>query len=152
MTGNLTPRAAAWAMVAIPAVILTILGAAYSLTREPAAEVGISWRPGIRTAARLAHERRLGLENGRVVEGRMRYDLLDLRKENIEAIVAEPDIADTDGIDRNAAVLPVTYRYGEGWTWIGRRLPILRRSGVVPMLAAASLVALVIGAERLTRR
>ena len=129
-------RAARYA-VGVSAFLLLVIGVAYYLTYEPSADVGIAWRQGTSIEQRRAHERRFGLVNGREVQGRMRYDLLDLRKTNVQAILGERDVQDTDGISRSAAGLPVDYRYGETWTWVGLLVPWLRE----PIMLAAVIAA-----------
>lgn len=141
------PRASRRAHIAVaaPASVLLALGVAYYLTYEPAPEIGIAWRLGITTDERRAHERRFRLVNREVVQGRMRYDLLDPRKENIEALVAEPDVEDTDGIDRDTVDLPLEYRYGESWMWVADRVPVLRTPGVVTSIIVTCVVVLAVG-------
>jgi hypothetical protein len=138
-------RRTAWYAVVLAGSVLVVLGAAYYLTCEPSADVGIAWRPGVSIDQQRAHERRFTLVNGRVVQGRMRYDLLDLRKQNIEAIVSEPDVLDTDGIDRTTIDLPVDYRYGRSWTWIAYQLAGVRAPRIVTLIAGTALLLLVGG-------
>jgi hypothetical protein len=138
--------------VVLAGSVLVVLGAAYYLTCEPSADIGIAWRPGISIDRQRDHERRFALVNGRMVQGRMRYDLLDLRKQNIEAIVSEADVLDTDGIDRTTIDLPPDYRYGRRWTWIVYRLPLRYPAVVAALAGGASLIVLAVGLVRLTRR
>jgi hypothetical protein len=120
--------------------ILSILAAAYYLTYEPAPEIGIEWRSGVTAARRDELERRFRLVNPHPQDHKVRYDLLDVRISNIEALVREPDVADTDDINRPDFTLPLTYRYGNSWMWVANRIPFLREPGVVEALVASCIV------------
>jgi hypothetical protein len=82
------------------------------------------------------------------------YDLLDTRRENIEALVNDPDVADTESVRSADFSLPVDGSYGESWMWIGHRLPVLRRAGVVEaiVLGCAAVLAAAIRVEVRNRR
>ena len=125
------------------ALLLTAMGIAYYFTVEPSAAVGILWRP-MTLDARRPHEQQYGLMNPRREGDRVRYDLVDLRPENVAAIVADPDALDTDGISRGDAALSIDYRYGPTWTWIAYRIPMLRIAGVIEGIIAAAAALLVV--------
>jgi hypothetical protein len=125
-------RAAAAAVAA--ALPLLALAGAYALTYEPAPEVRILWREGVGEGRRRELERRFLLVNPAPFEDRLTYDLLDTRRANVEAIVRERDIRDTDRIDRVNFGLPPDVPYGTSWMWIAHRLPVLRIPGVVEVI------------------
>jgi hypothetical protein len=130
------------AVRAFSAAALLALGLTYYLTYEPAPEIGIAWRLGIETSERRALERRYGLANRRLVQGRMQYDVLDPTLENLGELLNDANVIDTDGIDRRTSALPVDYRYGEGWIWAGHRLPPLRQPWAVPALVTVLILSL----------
>jgi hypothetical protein len=124
-------------------MVLCALGAAYYLTCEPAPRVGILWRDGLPPERRAELERRLLLAAPAAAGDRVRYDLLDTRPSNIEALVLERDISDTDGISRTEFMVPPDYEYGSSWMWVAHRLPILRVPGVVTTVVAICALVLV---------
>jgi hypothetical protein len=124
--------------------ILLALGAAYYLTYEPSPRVGILWRSGITEDRRAALERRFLLVNPGPEGDRLMYDLLDTSRANLEAIVNERDVADTDRISRERFEIPFDIPYGESWMWVAHRTPVLRIPAVVETVTVASL--LVVGA------
>jgi hypothetical protein len=70
---------------------------------EPLANIRVRWQPSVGAAQRAGLERRYRLEPLTRSEGS--YQLLDASSANLRAIVAEPAIADTAGIDRSRFVL-----------------------------------------------
>lgn len=123
---------------AAAAIVLSALAAAYYFTVEPAATVKVRWRDTVSEAQRTAHERRFLLTGPIAEEPRtFRYDLLDTRPANLQAIVEHPDVEDTAEIERTRFQLQPDYAYGTGWMWIAHRVPLLRVRGVVPALSVA---------------
>ena len=114
--------------------LLGVITAAYLFTREPAPEVRVEWRQSVTPERRAELERRFLLVRPRPYEDALAYDLLDTSRANIEALVRERDVADTDGIRQRDFTLPADYTYGIGWTWLVYRLPWLRAPGVVPAI------------------
>lgn len=72
------------------------------------AQVVVRWIPGLDPAMRESLERRYGL-TGAVVEGEntREYGLTDASRANVRALVNDPNVVDTGGIIRGAAVLDV---------------------------------------------
>jgi hypothetical protein len=137
-------------LAAAAALILIALAAAYYLTVEPSPTVSIRWREGVTDAQRAALERRFLLVKPAAHEPRtFRYDLLDVSRSNLEAIVIEPAIEDTGNIDRRTLAFAADYPYGTSWMWLAHRIPGLRARGVVPALAAVFAVVVVLGIVRM---
>jgi hypothetical protein len=88
-------------------------------------------------------ERRFLLVNRAPERERFEYDLLDTSRGNIEALVREPDVADTDRIDQQTFVLPFDIPYGTSWMWVAHRTPVLRTPGVVPGIIVTCVVVLI---------
>lgn len=124
---------------------LLAMAAAYYMTYEPAPQVSVLWREGIGPERRAALERRFLLVNAGVDADRLAYDLLDTSRSNLEALVNEPDAADTDRISRERFEVPFDIPYGEHWMWVAHRTPVLRTPGVVGGIVAASVLLLVGG-------
>jgi len=133
----------------IAACILVSLGAAYYFTYEPAPRIAIRWPTEIEPERRLELERRFLLVNPAVEGDRVEYDLLDTSRSNVEALVREPDVFDTDRVSREHFVLPLDVPYGTSWMWIAHRTPMLRIRGVVGILVAvcAAAIAIWLGGE-----
>ena len=85
---------------------------------------------------------------------RLAYDLLDTSRGNLEALVKDPDVADTDRISQERFEVPFDIPYGSSWMWVAHRTPILRTPGVVPGIVATSVLLLAGGlvGEGLWRR
>ena len=149
-----TPPWLARATAAIAACTLLALTSTYYLTYEPAPRVGVLWREGIRPERRVALERRFLLVNPAVDDDRLEYDLLDTSRGNLEALVNEPDAADTDRISREHFEVPFNIPYGESWMWVAYRIPVLRIPAVLRGIVAACALLLVgwLVAEGLWRR
>jgi hypothetical protein len=128
------------------ALIAIALGATYYLTVQPSPTVSIRWREQVTDAQRAALERRFLLVKPAADEPRtFRYDLLDVSRSNLEAIVGEPAIEDIGNIDRHSLAFPADYPYGTSWMWLAHRIPVLRMRGVVPALAGVCVVVVVLG-------
>ena len=64
--------------------------------------ISVRWAPDLEEPARRAIEERLRLAAGEVRDGRTwQYDLMDASRDNIEALVLNPSVDDTDGVDRS---------------------------------------------------
>jgi hypothetical protein len=123
--------------------VLVALGITYYFTCEPAPRVAIRWREGVTAERQQALERRFLLVNPEVERDRLEYDLLDISRANLEALVGEPDIADTDRISREGFTLPLDVPYGTSWMWLAHRTPVLRIPGIlsaIVVLCAAILI------------
>ncbi len=96
--------------LALAAVVLPL--AARAVAGPPGAAVHVRWRAALTLLDRQRLETRYGLADGVHIEGETwNYDLLDPSRENIQALVNEPAVQDTAGIDRPRAVLePATAR------------------------------------------
>ena len=131
------------------------LGVAYYFTYEPAPRIGIRWPTELEPERRQELERRFLLVNPGVEGDRIEYDLLDTSRENVEALVREPDVFDTDRVGREHFVLPLDVPYGTSWMWVGHRIPVLRIPGVVSAIVgfcAVATVAWLTGELRRSRR
>jgi hypothetical protein len=124
------------------AAILFALGASYWLTYEPAPRVGIEWREGMTAERRAELERRFLLVNPGYEGDRLMYDLLDTSRDNLEALIFEPDVADTDRISRPRYEVPFDIPYGTSWMWVAHRTPVLRIRNAATVIAAAAAVLL----------
>jgi hypothetical protein len=112
------------------------LGVTYYFTYEPAPRIAIRWPAEIDPERRQELERRFLLVNPAVEGDRVEYDLLDTSRDNVEALVREPDVFDTDRISRERFTLPLDVPYGTSWMWIAHRTPLLRIPGVVGAIVA----------------
>lgn len=136
----------------VAAGVLLTLAATYYLTYEPSPRVGIQWRPGITAERRAELERRFRLVNPGLEDGRPMYDLLDTSRQNLEALVNERDVADTDRVSRERFEIPFDVPYGTSWMWAAHRTPIVRVAGAVPVLVSICLLLLVAGTAAEWRR
>jgi hypothetical protein len=77
------------------------------------AAVNVRWTSGLPDARREALEREFGLSNGERTSSYSEalnvwgYRLNDLSMENVKALVTNPDVADTNDIDRTAFTVPL---------------------------------------------
>lgn len=137
---------------------LALLAAAYWATLEPAPRIRVLWREGIAAGQQSALEARYLLRNGRdrLPEGSVAYDLLDTSRANIERLVEDPAVADTNDIDRNAYVVEPETDRGDEWTWVAYRVPVLRaawpRLALILIFAIAAAAGLGRDSLRLGRR
>jgi hypothetical protein len=137
---------------ALAAGALVALGLAFYFTYEPAPEIRIQWRSGLTPERQAALERRFLLVNPRPVEDRLAYDLLDTSRANVEALVNERDVADTDRVDRVGYTIPFDIPYGTSWMWVAHRTPVLRIPGVIESIVLAAAVVLSAAAAIVRRR
>src|SRR5438128_1108805 len=106
---------------------LAALGFAYWLTVEPAPAIRVRWRDDVTSDRQAALERKYLLVNGRAPSGRsIAYDLLDTRRDNIRALVRDPEVRDTNDVDRRQFDVPFDFAYGDSWMWVAHRTPVLR--------------------------
>ena len=133
------------------ASVLVAFGAAYYLTYEPAVRIGIRWRDGVTVERRAELERRFRLVNRAPSEMQFTYDLLDTRRENIEALVNEADAEDTESLSRSTYTVPPDITYGRSWMWVRYRIPGLRTPGVVEAIVTTCIVVLTTSVRRLAK-
>ena len=135
------PRVA-WIAAGIAGCALLALGVAYYLTYEPAPQIRVLWREDLDPERRAQLERRFRLAHPAPFEDRLTYDLLDTSRRNIEAMMTEPDLDDTDRVDQSRYLIPFDVPYGGSWMWIGHRIPVLRAPGVVMGLVLMCVIVL----------
>lgn len=129
---------------------LVALAVAYLLTVEPAPTVGVRWRDDVSTGRQADLERAYLLVDGRSpnpdLPRSVAYTLLDTGRRNIEALVEDPEIADTQFIDRQGYLITSDAEMSGRRIWVAHRLPGLRRAmvrwTVAAMLAATVTVGL----------
>ena len=146
-------RKAAWWATVVGLGGLAALACAYWFTYEPAPGVRVSWRPGIALEQQGALERKYMLSNRRgLMAGSLAYDLLDTTHANIEALLKDPAVVDTNDIDDEWARVRLGTAYGDEWLWVADRTPLLRsrefRWGLIVTLAGMA----VFGLRGLLRR
>ena len=135
----------------VAASVLLAFGVAYYLTYEPSVRIGVRWRDGVTEERRGELERRFRLVNGVSTGTSFRYDLLDTRPTNIEALIKDPNAEDTESVSRTLFVAPPDIEYGQSWMWIAHRIPGLRAPGVVEAIVMTCVIALVGGVGRLAQ-
>ena len=129
------------------AVVLLLIGLAglvslrmvYILTREPAPGIRVRWRDGTSSPRRTWLEWKYRLEQRSAPQGlSYAYVLMDTRTANIRALVTDPEVSDTDDIDRARFAIPwETANESRQFMWIADRLPVLRQPGARWTLAAS---------------
>lgn len=130
-------------------LVLLTLAVAYYLTYEPAPEIRILWRAGLEPERRAELERRFLLVNPMPFEDRFTYDLLDTSRENVETLVHERAIQDTDRVDRVGFTIPPDIPYGASWMWVAHRLPVLRTPGVIEAIVLTCTIGLAVSVRAL---
>jgi hypothetical protein len=122
----------AWVLLLVGVAGLVSLRAAYDLTWEPAPAVRVRWRDGTTDERRAQLERRYRLVDPLPHEGvSYLYLLMDTSRANIEALVRDPEAADTDDIDRRRFEIPWTAPESRIRNlWVADRLPGLRQPPV----------------------
>jgi hypothetical protein len=89
------------------ALVLVALAAALVQITIEHPRIHVRWRDDVTDVQRSALEARYRLEAGEPVEGRTwRYDLRDRSPENVGALIADPQIADTAYLDRSTLAVP----------------------------------------------
>src|SRR5262245_29933068 len=122
--------------------LLLTLAVTYHFTYEPAPRIAIRWAADIQPARRQRLERRFTLVSPASDRDRIEYDLLDTSRANIEALVREPDVADTDRVSRGGFTVPLDVPYGTSWMWAANRIPVLRTPGVIPAVVILCVAAI----------
>ena len=143
--GRRARRLAAWC-AAVGITGLAALAFAYWFSYEPAPGIRVEWEPGVTLEAQTALERKHLLSNRRAPHPEqarsLAYDLLDTRRSNIEALVQDPAVVDTNDIEDEWARVRIGTAYGDRWTWIAHRTPLLRyaeiRWALIVTLAATA--------------
>jgi hypothetical protein len=109
-----------WASVTtvVAASVLLACGVAYYLTYEPSVRIGVRWRNEVTEERRGELERRFRLVNGVPTGTTFRYDLLDTRRTNIEALIKDPNAEDTESVSRTLFEAPPDIEYGQSWMWM----------------------------------
>jgi hypothetical protein len=131
---------------------LAALLALYWFTREPAPAIRVRWRDDVTAPRQHELEAKYLLANGRSPQGRsIAYDLLDTSPSNVRALVLDPDVADTNDINRDTYEVPFDTAYGDRWMWAAHRVPGLRNASIRWTLIAALAAMAVRGLTALTR-
>lgn len=142
------PGSARW-LAAIGLAGLALLGFTWWLTREPAPSIRVRWRDDVSAERQVELERRYRLSNPRAPQNRsIAYDLLDTSHGNVEALVRDPEVADTQDVDRDEYEVPFDTAYGERWMWLADRTPGVRDSRVRWALIVALAAMTVAGVRR----
>lgn len=84
--------------------------------------------------------------------GSLAYDLLDTTHSNIEALLKDPAVVDTNDIDDQWARVRLGTAYGDDWMWIADRTPPLRSRGVQRAVIVTLAVTAAFGLRGLLRR
>ena len=144
----------AWLLLIVGLAGLIAMRAAYDLTWEPAPGVRVRWRDGTTDARRAQLERKYRLEYPTAPEGlSFSYVLLDTSRRNIEALVKDPEAADTADIDRRRFEVPLeTMEYSRTIMWAADRVPGLRQPPVRWTVAAAFAAMVAVGAVKVGAR
>ena len=113
---------------------LVVLAVAYLLTVEPSPIIGVRWRDDVSARPQAELERAYLLVDGRApnpdLPRSVAYTLLDTGRQNIEALVTNPAIADTQFINRQSDTITSDAEKSGRRIWIAHRLPGLRRAMV----------------------
>ena len=144
LSGHAPYRLLAWWAIIAGSTGLASLAGAYWFTYEPAPAIRVLWQQDVSAPRQQELERRYLLSNRRAPhpdEPRsLAYDLLDTRRSNIEALVKDPDVADTNDVDRQYFEIRLDRASGERWMWVAHRMPVLRdariRWSLIVLLAA----------------
>ena len=105
--------------------LITFAGV-YWFTYEPAPGIRVTWAKDVTAEQQAALERKYLLVNRRSPhpdEPRsLAYDLLDTSHANIEALLADPAIVDTNDIDDQWARVRLGTAYGDEWMWVADQI------------------------------
>lgn len=85
------------------------------------------------------------------MNGSLAYDLLDTTHANIEALLKDPAVVDTNDIDDEWARVRLGTAYGDEWMWVADRTPLLRDVRIRWTLLATLAVTAVLGLRGLLR-
>ena len=114
------------------ACLIVVLLLVRSLTGTFAPNISVSWIPSVSESAREQLERQFQLEKRGYNEGATwSYDLVDTSSENIAVLLAEPSIVTTTFLDSQTFSVALDAPQGVTRTWLGDRIPILKRRGVM---------------------
>ena len=122
--------------------IVALVFLVHAATAGPAAVLAVRWQPGTTGDVRRAFEREHLLVNAeRRGPDNWGYDLLDRSSSNIEAIVGDSRVADTQGVDRTTFVVN-DESSDTAWTSAlarvpGLRNPVVRGNAVLVLLIVA---------------
>lgn len=131
---------------------LGLFAFAYWFTYEPAPGIRVEWQPGVTLEEQTALERKYLLSNRRAPLLRsLAYDLLDTRRSNIEALVKDPAVVDTNDIEDQWARVRLGTAYGDQWMWVADRTPLLRYGGIRWALIVTLAATAVLGLRGLLR-
>ena len=143
---DLVPGAQAPAAAAFPSLTFTIDRSAPWLAVDEPAErrFNVRWRETLDPAARGGLEAKYRLTRSRP-EGAATWSYVaeDEGHANIRALVDDPEVLDTSGIDRAAGVLAVRELWYE---WLQRRVPLLRMHVLPGVFRDANALAVFYGA------
>ena len=128
---------------------LAILAFLYWFTYEPAPSIRVEWKRGTTPEVEAALERKYLLTNrrGQIPFGSVAYDLLDTRSSNVRAIREDPNVFDTNDLDKDRYIVPPWVTSGERWMWVADRTPGLRDTRVRWTLFAVLVAMAVYGAK-----
>ena len=148
MRYRLRPRAESLGTLAL--LGLVSLAVAYVLTAAPAPTIGVRWGQDVGATRQSELERMYLLVDGTVPSPEsprsIAYSLLDPRRQNIQALVNDPNIEDTQYIDRDRYQLTPDAETSERHMWVAHRLPGFRHPAVqwivIVALAAVAAVGL----------
>jgi hypothetical protein len=89
-----------WLLIALAISLPLYL---YARAMAPPPSVHVRWAPSVDARERGALEARFHLAAGRFLEGRTwSYRITDTSQANVAAIISDPRVEDTDGVDRSA--------------------------------------------------
>lgn len=127
---RLSPRLAA----AIGLLGLILINVTYWFTIDRAPSIKLRWRDDVSAARQAQLEQLYGLvdQHAPVTNSprSVAYDLRDTTRRNIEAMVTNPEVADTNDVDRDNFEVYLHTGYGENWMWWADRQPLLRSTTV----------------------
>jgi hypothetical protein len=148
-----TATAPAWVLICVGFAGLGAMRAAHELTYQPAPAVRVRWRDGTADWRRIWLEHKYRLVDRAAPEGlSYSYVLMDTSRANIEALVRDPEAADTNDIDRHRfEVAWDTQSESLEWMSILDRTPGIREPAVRAILAAAFALAVIIGVGAIGR-
>ena len=143
MTELATPRFV-W-----PPFAFAASGTAGSLSRSPEQKVHVRWADDVDDAVRREREQRYGLTKSARSEDlhTWSYVLANDTPENIRALVGDPLVVDTNGVDRNAGRMPAETRRERATRWLGSlRNAILTQGNALAWLYYSTLLLPIVGA------
>jgi hypothetical protein len=143
----------AWFLVIVGVAGLVSMRVAYNLTYEQAPAVRVRWRDGTDDWRRAWLERKYRLIGAEAPMGlSYSYVLMDTSRGNIETMIKDPEVADTNDIDRRKFEVPwETAYYTQTTTWAADRIPGLRQPPVRWGLIAGLVAMILAGSARIVR-